>query len=182
MIGVGIGAGFADLDGREGDAVRRLVDRVAHGCDAATIAFEPPAARGVAGPERVDVLAFHHVGTSRAGIADLASRAAKVLVVVQANPDRLAVDCAGTRDTVDLARMLWELGRVREHAYLVFPRAVEVFGAAKGQVVAPDVAYAPVGALLRRTARLHAYVVDTTPRSRQARRKLRVADASREPA
>jgi hypothetical protein len=169
------------LDGREQAAVARLVERVAHGCKATTTWYAQAHGNPSMGPERADVVVAY--GTPDPdGVVDLASRAAKVLVVVLDNPDRLGLGHASGRARgAELARKLWEVGRVREHAYLVFPRAVEVVAAARGQVVAPDVAHAPVGPLVRSMAHLHAYVVDTTPRSPQARRRLRIAGASGEP-
>jgi hypothetical protein len=180
------------LDAREQAALARFVDRVAHGCGASTTRYEPSLEPAASAPERADVVVSYDEheydveqgpGGWRVRILDRASRAAKLLIVVLPNPDRvqLAMRSAGG-GARDLVRLLWEIGRVRDHAYLVFPRAVEVLAAVEGQVVAPDVAQAPVGALVRRTAHLHAFVVDTTPRTRQARRRLRIAGASGDPA
>ncbi len=176
-----------ELGERERAAVRRLIERVAHGCEAATTWLGPPLGDGAAVPDHADVVvacAWFAPGEDdwRTRVADLGPRATKRLVVVGPNPHRgLGVGGSVRGEQGDLARLLWELGRVREHAYLVFPRAVEVVAAARGQVIAPDVAQAPVGALVRRTAHLHGFVVDTTPRSPQARRRLRIASASGEP-
>jgi hypothetical protein len=176
-----------ELGARERAAVRRLVERVAHGCEAVTTWWGPPLGDGAAAPEHADVVvACERLASGgddwRARVADLGSRATKRLVVVGPNPHRgLGVGGSVRGEQGDLARLLWELGRVRDHAYLVFPRAVEVVAAARGQVLAPDLAHAPVGALVRRTAHLHGFVVDTVPRSRQARRRLRIAGASGEP-
>ncbi len=64
---------------------------------------------------------------------------------------------AGWGRTEALAPVLWEIGRVREHTYLDVP---------------------PVGVrlptLVRRLAPTHAFVIDVTPRSPQARRRLRL--------
>lgn len=162
------------LDARERAAVVRLVDRVAHGCGAATTWYEPPLGGGGEAPQHADVVVSCAGGQSH--VTDLASRAAKALIIVRPNPDRVGAGAKGA-GFLELTRLLWEVGRVREHAYLVFPRAVEAMAAAKGQVVGPDVAHAPVGTLVRRTAHLHAFVVDTAPRTPQARRRLRIAGA-----
>ena len=59
--------------------------------------------------------------------------------------------------TAELAPVLWEIGRVREHVFLDVP---------------------PLGlrspALAPRLAPRHAFVIDVTPRSPQARRRLRL--------
>ena len=121
----------------------------------------------------------------RAILAPLVSRATKGLVLVTANPERLAAGGDASRGVeIELARLLWELGRVRDRVYLVFPRLVETLGALRPEViVAPDKSRAaPAGALIRRTARtFEGYVLDTAPRSPQARRRLRTATAQREP-
>jgi hypothetical protein len=60
-------------------------------------------------------------------------------------------------DTAELAPVLWEIGRVREHAFLDVP---------------------PLGIrspkLAPRLAPRHAFVIDVTPRTPQARRRLRL--------
>jgi hypothetical protein len=112
----------------------------------------------------------------------LVERAAKGLVLVTDNPHRLALnEPPRAGDGLEVARLLWQLGRVRDCVYLVFPRVVEKLAAPTGFVVAPDVARAPGSALVRRTAHLIAYVVDTTPRTPTARRRLRVAATRGEP-
>jgi hypothetical protein len=181
--------GRRSLDARERDAVARLVDRAAHGFEAVTTLYDPPPDSDADASAHADlVVCFDPYGSAAAAsdalarVADLASRAAKGLVVVLENPDRVGFGSKASNGSGAVARLLWELGRVRDHAYLVFPRAVEALGAVAGQVVAPDVALAPVGPLVRRTARLHAFVVDTAPRTRQARRRLRIAGTSGEPA
>lgn len=168
------------LDLRERAAIDRLVQRTARACAAGSLHLEPPLARASSAPARADLVVLYDgggTGDLRERLADLASRAAKALLVVLPNPDRVHLGPDHPQPP-DLLRVLWELGRVREHAYLVFPRPVEALGAAQGRVVAPDVANAPVGALMRRTARLHAFVVDTAPRTPQARRRLRMAGDS----
>jgi hypothetical protein len=95
--------------------------------------------------------------------------ARKALVVVVRNPDRgWPLRSRGGASMVDLAGVLWKAGRVRERAYLGVPRVVG--GPSEGEP-----SFAPVGLLVRRTARLQAFVVDTTPRTPQARRRLRVS-------
>ena len=67
---------------------------------------------------------------------------------------------SGWGRTEALAPVLWEIGRVREHAFLDVPRLA---------TRAPRLA--------RRVAPRHAFVVDVTPRSPQARRRLRLETA-----
>lgn len=169
------------LGAREQAALARLVERTARGCSAASTAFEPTgdgARTGGAG-DRADLIVSvgddgfaRRQGGWRERLGEVAGRAAKALLVVLANPERIGVRALFAGGNPDLLRALWEVGRVREHAYLVFPRAVEVLGAAGGQVAAPDLAYGPAGVALRRTAHLHAFLVDTAPRTPQARRRL----------
>jgi hypothetical protein len=115
-------------------------------------------------------------------IAHLAGTAGKVLVVVVRNPQRLqfaGVRAHPGRETLVLAPVLWAAGRVREHAYLGVPRVVSFLANARRKRAPVDVVQGPVGAGVRRTAALHAFVVDTAPRTPQARRRLRtVRDAS----
>jgi hypothetical protein len=167
---------------RERAAVERLVERVARVYAAGSTLYETDAGGPPQAIERADVVVSRDEALSgsewRTHVIALASRAAKALVVVQSNPHRLAFDAdRRAPDPDDFLRILWELGRVREHAYLVFPRPVEVLAAVKGSLGAHDVAFAPAGPLVRRMARLHAYVVDTSPRTPQARRRLRIAAA-----
>ena len=97
----------------------------------------------------------------------LGKLARKVLVVLVPNPERPWPLRPGRRSsTTELAGVLWKVGRVRERAYLGVPRSVA------GPDVEPSVAHA--GFLVRHTARLQAFVVDTRPRTPQARRRLRV--------
>jgi hypothetical protein len=96
----------------------------------------------------------------------LARLARKALIVVARNAERPGQ--GSSPEGTELAGVLWAAGRVREHAYLAAPR-----------MLAPaDVVHAPAGRLVRRSAPFHAFVVDTRPRSRQARRRLRVADGT----
>ena len=101
----------------------------------------------------------------RAYLKQLAGTARKVLVLLAPNPDRIDSRLAhlfgaGRRtargSTTALASVLWELGRVREHAYLDVPWGLDG---------------APAS-LVMRVARFHALVLDVRPRTRQARRRL----------
>jgi hypothetical protein len=174
-----MGGERGELEERERAAVGRLVQRACRLYGAASTLDDRPA-----GPARADlVLSLDppaRGGDWRGYVRAQAGRAAKVFVVVVPNPERaFSRGAREGRETLDLAGVLWELGRVREHAYLVLPGPVEILAAVRGWLVAPDVAQAPVGPLVRRTARLHAFVVDTAPRTPQARRKLRaITDAS----
>jgi hypothetical protein len=107
-------------------------------------------------------------------LAKLAKYAAKLVVVAADNPHlwsvrarslfaRMTGDGNGESGrpawgtTAELAPALWEIGRVREHAFLDAP---------------------PLGErsarLLSSVAPRHAFVVDVTPRTPQARRRLRL--------
>jgi hypothetical protein len=100
----------------------------------------------------------------------LADRAARVLVVVLPNPrgalDRLALRARGARAQVCrtdvIAPALWAAGRVREHVYFDEPRLIRLGS------LAPSLPARVLATLARR----HAFVVDTTPRTPQARRRL----------
>jgi len=160
----------------------RFVQSVAAAYGAATVLADATLAGGPAGPaevrvespdalaagvERVDLVVSFDAPARGAGwepyLVALANRAQKVLLVFVGNAERPG---GGTSPhTTALARVLWQVGRVREHAYLGLPRLV----------AASEVVQAPAGVLVRRTARLHAFVVDTAPRTPQARRRLRVA-------
>jgi hypothetical protein len=187
----GNGAGRRSLDAREQVAVARLVERAAHERAATTVEYQAPlhagsAPAGGTPDERPDLVVACELGAGaidwRALLSPLVARATKGLVLVVANPERLVAGGSASRGAeLELARLLWELGRVRDRVYLVFPRLVETLGASRGGIVAPDVARAPAGPLIRRTAHLQGYVLDTAPRSPQARRRLRTATAQREP-
>jgi hypothetical protein len=97
-------------------------------------------------------------GTWRAEASSLLARA-------RARAGSTPPDAGETRDadwgaTRALAPLLWEIGRVREHAFLEIP--------ALG-LRAPKLA--------SRLAPLHAFVIDVTPRTPQARRRLRLETA-----
>jgi hypothetical protein len=112
-------------------------------------------------------------GDWRASLHALGKHAAKLVVVAAENEgawqaemrSRLSRVAGGDGDsgwgrTEVLAPLLWEIGRVKEHAFLDVPML--------GQR-APRLA--------SRVAPLHAFVVDVTPRSPQARRRLRLETA-----
>lgn len=114
-------------------------------------------------------------GDWQAAFATLGKLAAKVVIVVADNPlawpaqaRSFMARVRGTNGngtnghsawgkTADLAPVLWEMGRVREHTFLDVP---------------------PLGLrnpkLAPRVAPRHAFVVDVTPRTPQARRRLRL--------
>jgi hypothetical protein len=159
-------------DDREREAVRRVCERAERLHPVGSWAID-------AGDGHADLIVSLQRDAdtlpSREHLEKLAARAGKLLVLVLYNHERIGAVHAGQARTAaaDVVRALWELGRVREHAYLVLPRPVEIVAAMQGRLAAPDVALAPVGALVRRSALLHALVVDTTPRTPQARRRLR---------
>jgi hypothetical protein len=165
---------------RDAVFVSRLVQSVAAACGASTVmaddalAGSPGGATAVRvvtpaaaaeGAERVDLVVSFDAPAHGAGweayFAALARRAEKSLLVVVRNAERPGQGTAP--DTSAIARVLWQVGRVRQHVYLGVPR---FFASA-------DVVPVPAGLLVRRTARLHAFVVDTAPRTPQARRRLR---------
>jgi hypothetical protein len=146
--------------GREGVIATHLeragVDVIAHVKDGG--AGELPAC---------DLLVFHHAiearGAWRETLAASAKRAAKLVIVVSANPRRLARFLGGGPDashevcaTEALAPALWDAGRVREHVYLGAPDRVPA-------------------KLASRFATEHVFVVDRVPRTPQAKRRLQTA-------
>jgi hypothetical protein len=62
---------------------------------------------------------------------------------------------------------------VRDHAFLAIPAAIRVAMAAWQRSAVAEVFHAPVSRVIRQASPLHAFVVDTTPRTPQARRHLR---------
>jgi hypothetical protein len=97
----------------------------------------------------------------REWLTALAKHAAKLVVVETANPPRPSVlarilgaprDASSWGGTAALAPVLWDLGRVREHAFLDVPDGMS---RKKATLVASR----------------HAFVIDVTPRTPQARRK-----------
>jgi hypothetical protein len=89
--------------------------------------------------------------------------------ITRAVPGRATTGSAGRSGwgrTADLAPVLWEIGRVREHAFLDVPP----LGARSAGLVG-------LGHVGPRLAPRHAFVVDVTPRTPQARRRLRLGAA-----
>ena len=186
------------LDAREQTALGRLVERTAVERQAASVEFVhwapgPNGGHGLVDDtgadttarERPDLIVACEVGVGAIDweprLHALVERAATGLVLVTDNPHRLGGSVLARRDDgLEMARLLWQLGRVRDCVYLVFPLVIENVAAPTGGMVGPEVARAPGGALVRRTAHLMAYVVDTTPRTPQARRRLRMTGAQRE--
>jgi len=108
-----------------------------------------------------DLVVLHGCRIREAEIVVLAKLAVKLVVVIAPNPGALAARVRGTGvwgATESLAPVLWSLGRVREHVFVDFPALA-----------------AGIPRLLRALARSHVFVVDVTPRSPQARRKLRLS-------
>ncbi len=104
----------------------------------------------------------------------LARAARKVLIMVVRNPDRvLSGPSHAGRETRGLAGVLWTAGRVREHVYLGAPFWVTALRRGRGQRT--EAIESPATAAVRLTAPLHAFVVDTAPRTPQARRRLGLA-------
>ena len=94
--------------------------------------------------------------------------ATHALVVVVKNPrglvDRIhGDDLAPMCHTKTIAPVLWQIGRVREHVF---------FGHAFSGMARYGLFEQASPKLLPRVARMHAFLVDTTPRTPQARRKL----------
>jgi hypothetical protein len=112
--------------------------------------------------EKHDMVVIHgHVDPSE--IPLLAKRATKLVVVVAPNPRAIQARVPGAAAdtswgaTESLAGVLWQIGRVREHLWIDAP----AFARAMPRVQ-------------RALARRHVFVVDVTPRSPQARRKVRL--------
>jgi hypothetical protein len=122
-------------------------------------------------------------GDWRSALTSLAKHATKLVIVAVENPlawqaqshallRRLTGGKAtngtngngGWGKTAELAPVLWELGRVREHLFLDVPP----FGSTS------PLASRLGPRLASRLAPQHAFVVDVTPRSPQARRRLRL--------
>jgi hypothetical protein len=100
----------------------------------------------------------------------------KILLVVARNPEHLGgLQGSPVPDTIGLARVLWRVGRVREHAYLGAPRWVQALERVRGRRFSEDAIQAPASMSVRLSAPLHAFVVDTAPRTPQARRRLGLA-------
>jgi hypothetical protein len=170
-------------------AVRQFVERVARAYGGGTIAsdadfgggpgvglIELAAGAGARAPggARADIVvsldAPSRIERWPEHIVELGRLARRALIVVVGNPERGWPLKGDGPDATELARVLWEAGRVRERAYLSVPALVA--GLRRGQPLPGHVSL-----LVRRTARLQAFVVDTAPRTPQARRRLAVAGA-----
>jgi hypothetical protein len=118
-----------------------------------------------------------YVGDWAAYVTALARAAQRVLVMVVQNSDRaLSGTASPSCQPYALARLLWSVGRVKEHAYLAVPSWVGWLRRAKGHGLADgDAVQSPGGLSVRLTAPWRAFVVDTAPRTRQARRRLELA-------
>jgi hypothetical protein len=153
--------------------VRALVARVASDYGARTVASDTelgspgyvvraPGAWADGGEGADLVVSVDPAASPRweAYLAVLGKQARRALLVLARNAERPGQGSGP--DTAALAEVLWRIGRVREHAYLGLPAILST---------APVVSV-PAGRLIRKTARLHAFVVDTMPRTPQARRRL----------
>jgi hypothetical protein len=173
------------IEGVRGVHAAGLARRGVAVCVAVRTEAEAQAARAVYGETPVDVrvvrdpdapvglprsdmvIAYHAlplVEDWREYLATLGTLATRALVVVLRHPrgaiDRLTGALAPVCRTEVVAPALWEIGRVRTHVH---------FDAGPLEPIAS--ALAP--RLQRRIARMHAFVVDTSPRTPQARRKLK---------
>ncbi|HEY5240188.1 MAG TPA: hypothetical protein VIJ22_01930 [Polyangiaceae bacterium] len=176
----------AHRDRKNQVAVRGVVDRVAVAYGAATVLTDAELGSGTAGSREVlvvpasawtsdvepaDLVVTLDAPAAGAGWEDylvmLAKQARKVLLVFAHNAERIGRH-AGP-GTAALARVLWQIGRVREHTYL---GSLPLVGAY-------EVVRVPAGMLVRKTALLQAFVVDTVPRTPQARRRLRALEEAR---
>ncbi len=160
----------------EEDAVRAGYSRMALGVPEIRCIAHPLAHGAL--PQADMVISFDAPPSVRAWqeyVAALARAARKVLIVVVRNPDRVLSGASHPgRQTRGLARVLWSVGRVRQHVYLDVPSWVTALQRVRGHRF-EEVIDSPVGAAVRLTAPLHAFVVDTAPRTPQARRRLGLA-------
>jgi hypothetical protein len=148
----GAGSVLADRDYGGGETVRVVSpEAVGRGTDPAdlVVSFDAPSRTA----------RWHEYALSLAGLAR------KVLVVLVTNPERTWSRRAGDRAVVELAGVLWRAGRVRERTYLGLPSLLSSREYDARSFPAPFV--------VRRTARVQAFVVDTAPRTPQARLRLR---------
>jgi hypothetical protein len=155
----------------------------------AAAALVAPEIRCIRDPLASDVLphadmvvsfgAAPYVGDWAAYVTALARAAQRVLVMIVQNSDRaLSGTPHPSCQPYPLARLLWGVGRVKEHAYLAVPSWAGWLRRAKGHgLVNGDAVPSPGGLSVRLTAPLRAFVVDTAPRTRQARRRLELAAA-----
>jgi hypothetical protein len=162
-------------------SVRRFIDRVATQYGAQSVEEGAAALAAGAGPAADLVVSFEgpaHRPQWEEYVVALSRTARKILIVIVPNPERMFDRVAHPAgETSNIARVLWSVGRVREHAYLGVPPWVRALQRARGRSVAEDTMQAPVGLSVRLAAPLHAFVVDTAPRTPQARRRLGLAAA-----
>jgi hypothetical protein len=166
------GADWSDAERR---AAQRYVGRVAGALgvdDTLDLAPSQAAASGSTADLVVWGIETHRTADWPEGLRAAAARAKRALVVVVRNAERLGAN-GEAFGTLEIAPVLWGLGRVRDHAYLALPKALGAALSVRFAFAPTDVLHAPVPALVRRTARLHGFVVDITPRTPQARRRLR---------
>lgn len=172
-----------ELTAVEKQSARQFVERVAVAFHAGTLLeSDGPGRDGLSAVAPADLVWACRACWPAASLGEdletMARLARKVLVIVVRNPERIGARGVGC-DTLVLAPILWSVGRVRDHAYLGLPRGVDGFLAILGNRLSPTGARsAPAASLIRRTARLHAFVVDTAPRTPQARRRLRSVDGA----
>lgn len=138
-----------------------------------------PSASPLAGADLVVCRDVRPRSTSRHDLERLAASARKVLVVFTGNGERVGAPSSAFR-TCDIAPLLWAVGRVRDHAYFGLPAPVAALVRWRRGGDLPGVLHAPVPTVVSRSAQLHAFVVDTTPRTPQARRRLRTMAEARE--
>jgi hypothetical protein len=154
--------------------VQRFVERVARAYGASTVASDAELGAGEEVGSRADLVvsveAPSRIERWPEHLARLGKLAGKALVVIVSNPERGWPLSDGGLDTTELARVLWEAGRVRERAYLALPSLVAGLRGGHARE-------GRVSLLVRRTARLLAFVVDTAPRTPQGRRRLARAGA-----
>jgi hypothetical protein len=164
-------------EGAGSRAVSRFVERVARAYGAMTVVndSEVEAGAGASASAAADVIVSVDAPSRVPGWAEhllaLGRRARKALVVIVSNPERAWPLRPDGADPIELARVLWEAGRVKERAYLAVPALVAALGGGEAR-------HASVRLLVRRSARWQAFVVDVTPRTPQARRRLRTVEGA----
>jgi hypothetical protein len=162
-----------DPELREGErrAVERFVASVRRAVGAESVSDASPGSSAEPATAS-DLVVWCSGSAADVPAATLAPLARKALVVIVRNPENLLRPGAGCH-TNALAPALWSVGRVRDHAFLAIPAAVRVAMAAWQRSAVADVLHAPASWVVRQASPLHAFVVDTTPRTPQARRHLR---------
>ncbi len=130
-----------------------------------TVALEPATRLGDRVDVMVDILSPAPGEDWQEELRTLGRMAARALIVAVPNPAQVPARArrwasrdpggAAAGDTLALAPILWAVGRVKEHVFLGAP----TWAATIRRI---EEALSPV----------HAFVVDTTPRTRQAKRRL----------